>query len=64
MAHTYDTMELAKKVRARAAEVIQNESLVIQNDERRVQVATDVINLCNIVLKGQVAAQSNSQWDR
>lgn len=64
MAHTYDTMELAKKVRARAAEVIQNESLVIQNDERRVQEATDVINLCNIVLKGQVAAQSNSQWDR
>ena len=64
MAHTYDTMELAKKVRARAAEVIQNESLVIQNDERRVQEATDVINLCNIVLKGQVAALSNSQWDR
>lgn len=53
MAYDYDTYELAKKVRARAAEVIQNESRVIQNDERKVDDATDIINLCNKIISKQ-----------
>lgn len=60
----YSICELAKKVRSVAAKVIANESEVIQNNERRVAEATDVINLCNAILSGQPSVQPGSQWDR
>lgn len=50
MKYDYETIELAKKVRARAAATIQNESSVVQNDEYKVKDATDIINLCNLVI--------------
>lgn len=55
MKYDYNTLGLAKKVRARAAETIRNESQVIQNDERKVSDATDVINLCNAIISSQEA---------
>jgi len=64
MRSNYDVCELAKKVRAAAASTIQNESLVVQNNERRVREATDIINLCNMILQEEPSAQIGSQWDR
>lgn len=64
MRSNYDVCELAKKVRATAAATIQNESLVVQNNERRVREATDIINLCNMILQDTPSTQIGSQWDR
>lgn len=64
MRSNYDVCELAKKVRATAAATIQNESLVVQNNERRVREATDIINLCNMILQDAPTTQIGSQWDR
>lgn len=65
MKYDYNTLELAKKVRARAAEIVHNESQVIQNDERKVREATDVIELCNVVIEKEEAKRSSSRnaWD-
>lgn len=63
MKYDYNTLELAKKVRARAAETIKNESQVIQNDERKVSEATDVINLCNIVIGSQESQRSSGGYE-
>lgn len=64
MRMNYEVCELAKKVRAVAAATIQNESMVVQNNERRVREATDIINLCNIILQDAPQSQAGSQWDR
>lgn len=61
MKYDYDTYELAKKVRARAATVIKTESEVIQTDERKVNEATDVVNLCNIIITGYDSSRSPSR---
>lgn len=63
MKYDYNTLELAKKVRARAAEVIHNESQVIQNDERKVREATDIISLCNIIISSQEANRSSGGYE-
>lgn len=46
----YKIYDLAKKVRAKAAAVIKNESEVVQNNERRVEEAMEIINLCNMII--------------
>lgn len=46
----YKIYDQAKKVRATAAAVIKNESEVVQNNERRVQEAMEIVNLCNMII--------------
>lgn len=59
----HDVCELAKKVRAAAASVIQNESLVIQSNERRVRESTDIIDLCNMILNDNLLTKVALQKD-
>lgn len=59
----HDVCELAKKVRAVAASVIQNESLVIQSNERRVRESTDIIDLCNMILNDNLLTKVALQKD-
>lgn len=64
MNYGYDICEMAKKVRASAAQTIANESLVVQNNERKVKEATDIITLCNMILDTTSPVQPGSAWDR
>ncbi len=63
MKYDYDTYELAKKVRGQAAATIHNESIVIQNDEQKVEEALNIIKLCNTIIKVQEASRTGSASD-